>query len=183
MSIAQPNLAFEADGIPSAHPWRRWIALSMLVVLVLGDAALAAHPKLDKLPALLHNPRVHVIASTAELPPWILKRCQDDKGRIAEPGADWDATDVWRGLPRARLQWAVTDGLRYIVQCERGGFGYFVDAFDAGPKPGRFRRVPEFPDGCVLSPEALSAYLIHVAPELAGTGYTARLASFKCRAR
>jgi len=61
-----------------------------------------------------------------DLPAELLAQCQDDNGRLADPGAPWLAGNViWNAsLPRHRLLWAVTVGPYHVVHFERGGFAH-----------------------------------------------------------
>jgi hypothetical protein len=172
-----PRLSNDAFERPTAQR-ERWVDLVPVTVMriaVLGvmtamaveSSAIGGETNLDRVPVLLHNTKVRVLQTTAGIPPWILRRCRDNEGRIAEPGAYWTDTDVDTGGPTARLEWVVTDGSTYVVQVEHGGFGAYVDAFVAGPELGHFRDVGECPDQCVKSPKRLSAFIRHVAPVLA----------------
>jgi hypothetical protein len=196
-----PRLSNDAFERPTAQR-ERWVdlvpvtvmriaVLGVMTAMAIGSSAIGGETNLDRVPVLLHNTKVRVLQSTAGVPAWILKRCEDEHGRIAEPGAHFFATDVystagppegniprahpWWGStgdgrrypPMARLEWVVTDGSTYVVQVEHGGFAAYVDAFVAGPELGHFRDVGECPDQCVKSPKRLSAFIRHVAPALA----------------
>ncbi len=67
--------------------------------------------------------RFHIVLATTNLPPAIIALCGDDRGRLAEPGQKWEATDVITdaSLPRKRLIWAAVSGQYYVVHYERGG--------------------------------------------------------------
>jgi hypothetical protein len=85
-----------------------------------------------KLPAedrkvLLDASRFHEVHSTSDLPSVILTLCDGGgDGRLAEPGKNWNATDVITDptLPGKRLIWAVIGGDYYVVHYERGGIDH-----------------------------------------------------------
>jgi hypothetical protein len=73
--------------------------------------------------ALLEVSRFHEVHSTKDLPPAVVALCVDDKGKLADPGQNWNATDATMDptLPWKRLIWAVTGSDYYVVHYERGG--------------------------------------------------------------
>jgi hypothetical protein len=84
-----------------------------------------------KLPAgdrkiLLDAPRFHEVHSTKDLPAAIVALCVDDKGKLADPGQNWNATDAVTDptLPWKRLIWAAVGGEYYVVHYERGGIDH-----------------------------------------------------------
>ena len=84
----------------------------------------------SKLPAedrrvLEDSSRFHEVHSTADLPSAVVALCTDD-GTIAEPGKNWNATDVITDttLPGKRLIWAAVGGEYYVVHYERGGIAH-----------------------------------------------------------
>lgn len=93
--------------------------------------------------ALLDASRFHEVHSTKDLPPAVVALCADDKGRLADPGQNWNPTDAVTDptLPWKRLIWAAVNGDYYVVHYERGGidhsFHLLVAKFaksDAKPK-------------------------------------------------
>jgi len=89
------------------------------------------HPSRGGLPAddrkvLLDSSRFHEVHSTSDLPPAIVALCADDKGRLADPGQNWNTTDVVADatLPWKRLIWAAVGGEYYVVHYERGGIDH-----------------------------------------------------------
>jgi hypothetical protein len=44
--------------------------------------------------ALLDASRFHEVHSTKHLPPAVVALCVDDKGKLADPGQNWNATDA-----------------------------------------------------------------------------------------
>jgi hypothetical protein len=59
------------------------------------------YAEITKLPAedrkiLENSSRFHEVHSTRDLPPAIVALCVDDKGRLADPGQNWNATDATR---------------------------------------------------------------------------------------
>jgi hypothetical protein len=87
--------------------------------------------------------RFHEVHSTKELPPAVVALCVDDKGRLADPGQNRNATDAITHptLPWKRLVWAAVESDYYVVHYERGkidhSFHILVAKFptdDAKPK-------------------------------------------------
>jgi hypothetical protein len=76
--------------------------------------------------ALQDASRLHEVHSTKHLPPAIVALCVDDKGKIADPGQNWNATDAVTDptLPWKRLVWAAVGGEYYVVHYERGGIDH-----------------------------------------------------------
>src|SRR5215469_2944029 len=72
---------------------------------------------------LENAPRFHEVHSTSDLPPAIVAICAGDKRKLAEPGGEWNATDVVMDptLPGKRLIWAAVGGDYHVVHYERGG--------------------------------------------------------------
>lgn len=107
--------------------------MAHVAIRLLAVAAVQAfcYANVTKLPAehrkvLQDASRFHGVRATTNLPSTVVKLCTDLNGRIAEPGREWEASDVIRGdkLPRKRLIWAVTDGEHYVVHYERGGIAH-----------------------------------------------------------
>jgi hypothetical protein len=75
---------------------------------------------------LLDSSRFHEVHSTRDLPPAIVALCADDKGKIADPGQNWNSTDVVTDptLPWKRLIWAAVGSHYYVVHYERGGIDH-----------------------------------------------------------
>lgn len=89
------------------------------------------HGDVTKLPAddqkvLRDITHFHQIHAATNLPAAIFALCADSRGKLAEPGKKWQATDVHTDdtLPDKRLVWAVTDGNYYVVHYESGGIGH-----------------------------------------------------------
>ncbi len=76
--------------------------------------------------ALLDSSRFHEVHSTKDLPPAIVALCADDKGKLADPGQNWNATDAVTdtSLPWKRLIWAAIGDDYYVVHYERGGIDH-----------------------------------------------------------
>jgi hypothetical protein len=70
--------------------------------------------------------RFHEVHSTKDLPPAVVALCADDKGKIADPGQNWNAADAVTDptLPWKRLIWAAVGGDYYVVHYERGGIDH-----------------------------------------------------------
>jgi len=75
---------------------------------------------------LQDSSRFHEVHSTKDLPPAVIALCADDKGKLAEPGQNWNATDAVTdpSLPWKRLIWAAVGGDFYVVHYERGGIAH-----------------------------------------------------------
>jgi hypothetical protein len=75
---------------------------------------------------LQDSSRFHEVHSTKDLPPAVVAFCADDKGRLADPGQNWNATDAITDttLPWKRLIWAAVGGDYYVVHYERGGIDH-----------------------------------------------------------
>ena len=76
--------------------------------------------------ALLDASRFQEVHSTKNLPPAVVAVCVDDKGQLAEPGQNWNATDAITDptLPSKRLIWAAAGSDYYVVHYERGGIDH-----------------------------------------------------------
>jgi hypothetical protein len=106
------------------------------------------YAEITKLPAedrkiLENSSRFHEVHSTRDLPPAIVALCVADKGRLTDPGQNWNATDAITDptLPGKRLVWAAVGSDYYVVHYERGkidhSFHILVAKFptdDAKPK-------------------------------------------------
>jgi hypothetical protein len=88
--------------------------------------------------ALQDSARFHEVRATANLPSAVVTLCADDNGKLAEPGQEWEATDVIidSRLPRKRLIWATTDGEYFVIHYERGGIDHSFHILIARLKPG-----------------------------------------------
>lgn len=75
---------------------------------------------------LQDSSRSHEVHSTKDLPPAVVALCADDKGKLADPGQNWNATDAVTDatLPWKRLIWAAVGGDYYVVHYERGGIDH-----------------------------------------------------------
>jgi hypothetical protein len=76
--------------------------------------------------ALLDASLFHEVHSTKDLPPAVVALCVDDKGKLADPGQNWNATDATTDptLPWKRLIWAAVRSDYYVVHYERGGIDH-----------------------------------------------------------
>jgi hypothetical protein len=56
----------------------------------------------------------------------VVALCVDDKGKLADPGQNWNATDAVTHptLPWKRLIWAAVGSGYYVVHYERGGIDH-----------------------------------------------------------
>jgi hypothetical protein len=75
---------------------------------------------------LQDSSRFHEVHSTKDLPPALVALCADDKGKLADPGQNWNATDAVTDptLPWKRLIWAAVGGDYCVVHYERGGIDH-----------------------------------------------------------
>ena len=76
--------------------------------------------------ALLEASFFHEVYSTKDLASPVVALCVDDKGRLADPGQNWNATDAITDpkLPWKRLIWAAVGSRYYVVHYERGGIDH-----------------------------------------------------------
>ena len=115
---------------PLVRPMMRMRQLSLCLLFTVAIQTLC-HADVTKLPAedrkvLLDASRFHEVHSTKDLPPAVVALCVDDKGKLAEPGQNWNATDAVTDptLPWKRLIWAAVGSDYYIVHYERGGIDH-----------------------------------------------------------
>ncbi len=98
------------------------IALYLLFALAIQILCYADVTKLssEDRRALQDSSRFHQVYSTKDLPPPVVALCVDDKGKLADPGQNWNATDAITDptLPWKRLIWAAV-GSEYYVHIER----------------------------------------------------------------
>jgi hypothetical protein len=108
-------------------------AMKRLSLCLLFTAAIQGlcFADVTKLPAedrkvLLDISLFNEVHSTKDLPPAVVALCVDDKGRLADPGQNWNATDATTDptLPWKRLIWAALGGDYYVVHYERGGIDH-----------------------------------------------------------
>jgi hypothetical protein len=119
----------------------RVIHINLGVLLVVAAQA-SCYADVTKLSAehrkgLQDSKRFHEVRSTTNLPPAVVALCADENRRIAEPGQNWEPTDVIMDskLPRKRLIWAATDGEYSVVHYERGGIDHSFHILIAKLKP------------------------------------------------
>src|SRR6266581_5876033 len=93
---------------------RRATCMKHISVYLLFAIAIQSlcYADITKLPAedrkvLQDSSRFHEVHSTNDLPPTVIALCAED-GRLAEPGQNWNASDVVTdpNLPGKRLIWA-----------------------------------------------------------------------------
>jgi hypothetical protein len=115
------------------------ISLGVLLVVAIPAFCYADVAKLsaELRKALQDSKRFHEVRSTTNLPPAVVALCADENGRLAEPGQNWEPTDVIMDskLPRKRLIWAATDGEYFVVHYERGGIDHSFHILIAKLKP------------------------------------------------
>ncbi len=98
------------------------IALYLLFALAIQILCYADVTKLssEDRRALQDSSRFHQVYSTKDLPPPVVALCVDDKGKLADPGQNWNATDAITDptLPWKRLIWAAVGSEYYVgVAC------------------------------------------------------------------
>ena len=108
----------------------RWIAFSLYLLLAIPLPSLC-RADVTKLSAedrkiLQDSSQFHDVHSTKDLPPAIVAICADDKGKLADPGQNWNVTDAVTDptLPWKRLIWAAVGRDYYVVHYERGGIDH-----------------------------------------------------------
>jgi hypothetical protein len=104
------------------------LSLCLLLTVAIQSVCYADVTKLpaEDRKALLDSSRFHEVHSTRDLPPAIVALCADDKGKIADPGENWNSTDVVTDptLPWKRLIWVAVGSHYYVVHYERGGIDH-----------------------------------------------------------
>jgi len=104
------------------------IALYLLFTIAIQSLCWADITKLaaEDRKILQDSSRFHEVHSTKDLPSAVVSLCVDDKGRLAEPGQNWNATDATTDptLPWKRLIWAAVGEDYYVVHYERGGIDH-----------------------------------------------------------
>ena len=114
--------------------------LALVVTPTFCDAEVTRLPP-EYRRALQDVTRFREIRAVRNLPPVVVSLCADDKGKIAEPGQKWEATDFITDdkLPSKRLIWAATDGERYVVHYERGGRAHSAASLAGDPALPQYR--------------------------------------------
>src|SRR5262245_9329299 len=104
------------------------LRLCLLITATIQSVCFAEVTKLssDDRKELEDASRFHEVHSAKNLPPTVVALCVDDNGKLADPGQNWNATDVVTDptLPWKRLIWAVVGGDYYVVHYERGGIAH-----------------------------------------------------------
>jgi hypothetical protein len=100
-------------------------ALLAIAIQSLCYADITKIPSEDR-KALLDASRFHEVHSTKDLPLAVVALCGDDKGKLADPDQNWNATDATMNptLPWKRLIWAAAGSDYYVVHYERGGIDH-----------------------------------------------------------
>lgn len=107
------------------------LLLLFAAVLLSADIGHAASADL-KVPsevrqALRDGGKFREITKVADLPPGVLKAVTNGGNIMANPGDDFQVTDVidpGKSLPGRRLDWAASDGTHCIVHFESGGIAH-----------------------------------------------------------
>ena len=105
-------------------------ALASLILVIAATQTIcwAAITKLrpEDRNVLKDAPQFKEVHATTNLPPQVLSFCADGNGRIAEPGQQWQVTDLIADdtLPRKRLIWGAIGVGLYVVHYESGGIGH-----------------------------------------------------------
>ncbi len=118
-------------------------ACSLLAIPVLAEET-KLPPEARK--ALQQTARFHAITKVADLPAGVRALVDEDPKNIANPGEDWQVTDVvdpGKPLPGKHLAWAATDGDYTIVHYETGGIAHLFHTLVAkgGQKGGKAEEV------------------------------------------
>ena len=104
------------------------VSLCLLFIFAIQNLCCADVTKLstEDRKALLDSSRFHEVDSTKDLPPAVVALCAGDKGKLADPGQNWNATDAVTDptLPWKRLIWAAIGGDYYVLHYERGGIDH-----------------------------------------------------------
>ena len=107
---------------------QRTVVIHFIITLAVPSFSAAAVTKLppEDRKVLEDSSRFQELYVATKLPRAIVGLCADDRGRFAEPGQNWRATDAVSddSLPRKRLIWAAVGGEYYVVHYERGGRGH-----------------------------------------------------------
>jgi hypothetical protein len=116
------------------------IATYLLFVIAIQGLCHADVTKLssEDRKALQDSSRFHEVYSVKDLPTAVVALCGDDKGKIADPGQNWNPTDAITDptLPWKRLIWAAVGGEYYVVHYERGGIDHSFHILVAKPPKG-----------------------------------------------
>jgi hypothetical protein len=125
--LAQKRTVAEFRLVKPTMPMKR-LSLYLLFTAAIQSLCCADVTKLpaEDRKALLDASRFHEVHSTKDLPPAVVALCVDDKGKLAEPGQNWNATDAITDptLPWKRLIWATVGSDYYVVHYERGGIDH-----------------------------------------------------------
>jgi len=119
----------------------------------------------------------------ADLPASIVVLCADHKGRLADPGQNWQVTDIIidESFADRRLIWAAVNGEFYVVHYEAGGRGHsyhiLLAKFKEGDSAkllwheaaGRFKDFNAFLDSLNAGKEIIFPSWGNGAPEIALT--------------
>jgi hypothetical protein len=116
----------------------RFVLLFLFLALALPSLARADLAKIppEQQKVLADVSRFREVYSCTNLPPSLVALCADEHGRIAEPGQEWNPTDVIvKGLPRSRLVWAAIGSDYYVVHFEHGGIEHTFELLIVRMKP------------------------------------------------
>ncbi len=93
--LAQKRAVAEFRLVKPTMPMKR-LSLYLLFTAAIQSLCCADVTKLpaEDRKALLDASRFHEVHSTKDLPPAVVALCVDDKGKLAEPGQNWNATDA-----------------------------------------------------------------------------------------
>jgi len=93
--LAQKRAVAEFRLVKPTMPMKR-LSLYLLFTAAIQSLCCADVTKLpaEDRKALLDASRFHEVHSTKDLPPAVFALCVDDKGKLAEPGQNWNATDA-----------------------------------------------------------------------------------------
>jgi hypothetical protein len=127
--LAQEGAVAEFRLVRPHKALMKYLSFYLLLAIAIQSLCCADVTKLpaeDRI-ALQESARFHEVHSTTKLPPVILALCDGGSdGKLAEPGQNWNATDVITdpSLPGKRLILAAVGGEYYVVHYERGGVAH-----------------------------------------------------------
>ena len=121
-------------------PWNcQFKGMLALALLLAGFTVAGAmtHLPVEARKALQANGSFKPILSVTNLPDAIVALCADSNGKLADPGKQWQTSDliVEPSLPQKRMIWAAFDGKYYVVHYERGGRGHSFHTLVATQQP------------------------------------------------
>src|SRR6185295_11348000 len=114
-------------------------ALFAAVALVATGLADSVKMPQEVREALKAPEKFHDIRKVADLPPDVLKLTPHGGTGMANPGEEWQVTDVVRDrtLPGRRLIWAASNGAYCVIHYETGGIAHIFHTAVIGLEHGK----------------------------------------------